>query len=145
MPRKPAEQCSPYPLSAKPADDGSVDSDQRSPGITTVHQRHGDRASGDDANVVSRLPVFVRFRDLRRSGIADNWQSLGRLIEDEGFPPGVLLSPNIRAWRLDEVEQWLATRPVERKPVPYAWPEERKRAKAAAKSDARGRGARSSS
>ena len=32
-----------------------------------------------------------------------------------------MLSPNIRAWRLDEIKTWLETRPVERKPVPTRW------------------------
>jgi predicted DNA-binding transcriptional regulator AlpA len=73
----------------------------------------------DDASRV--LPVYVRARDIRDAGIARNWPTLTRLIEEEGFPRGVMLSPNIRAWRLDEIEQWLETRPVERKPVPTRW------------------------
>lgn len=64
-----------------------------------------------------RLPHFARFKDLRTAGICDNWQQLNRLIEDYGFPPGQLLSPNTRAWNIDEVRQWLAARPVERKKV----------------------------
>lgn len=67
--------------------------------------------------VAPRLPHYVRFRDLRASGIADSWQQLFRLIEDNGFPCGRLLSPNVRAWTIDEVRQWLATRPTERKVV----------------------------
>jgi predicted DNA-binding transcriptional regulator AlpA len=69
----------------------------------------------------SDLPVYVRFRDISAAGIARNWPTLTRLIEEEGFPRGVMLSPNIRAWPLDEIKQWLATRPVERKPVPTRW------------------------
>jgi hypothetical protein len=63
------------------------------------------------------LPHYVRFRDLRAAGIVDNWQQLFRLIEDYGFPPGQLLSPNVRAWNRDEVRKWLDARPVERKVI----------------------------
>jgi predicted DNA-binding transcriptional regulator AlpA len=70
---------------------------------------------------VRKLPVFVRFRDLAEAGIAKNWQTLSRLIDEDGFPQGRLLSPNIRAWVLDEVEAWLESRPTERKPVPQRW------------------------
>jgi predicted DNA-binding transcriptional regulator AlpA len=83
---------------------------------TTIHL--GDRDSDDAAR---RLPIFVRFRDLKAAGIARNWPTLLRLIDDENFPAGILLSPNIRAWRLDEIERWLASRPTERKPVPNRW------------------------
>jgi hypothetical protein len=61
------------------------------------------------------LPHYVRFRDLRASGIIHNWQQLCRLIEDYNFPPGQLLSPNVRAWNRDDVRKWLDARPVERK------------------------------
>jgi hypothetical protein len=37
---------------------------------------------------------------------------LRRLIEDEGFPEGVLLGKNTRAWRLHEVTAWLKSRPT---------------------------------
>jgi predicted DNA-binding transcriptional regulator AlpA len=63
------------------------------------------------------LPQFVRFRDLRASGIADNWQQLFRLIEDHNFPAGRLISPNARAWTVEEVMSWIASRPTERKVV----------------------------
>jgi hypothetical protein len=65
-----------------------------------------------------RLPHYARFKDLRASGICDNWQTLNRLIADYGFPPGQLLSPNTRAWDIDDVRRWLASRPTERKVVP---------------------------
>jgi hypothetical protein len=86
----------------------------------TIHQRHSDRSSGDDSgsgDVLGRtqLPVFVRFRDLRAAGICDNWTQVFRLIEDYGFPSGVLLSPNIRAWDVDAIRRWLENRPTERK------------------------------
>ena len=39
------------------------------------------------------------------------------MINCYGFPSGVLLSPNVRAWDKAEVERWLANRPTERKIV----------------------------
>jgi hypothetical protein len=61
------------------------------------------------------LPVFARFPNLKDAGITQNWEHLTRLIDKEGFPPGILLSRNIRAWDVEEVRRWLAERPVERK------------------------------
>jgi predicted DNA-binding transcriptional regulator AlpA len=63
------------------------------------------------------LPVFARFPDLKDAGITQNWTHLTRLINEEGFPPGVLLSRNIRAWDVEEVRRWLADRPVARKAI----------------------------
>lgn len=64
------------------------------------------------------LPVYCRYRDLVEAGITGNWPHLLRLIEDEGFPAGVMLSANIRAWDIAEVRKWLATRPTARKVAP---------------------------
>jgi hypothetical protein len=69
-------------------------------------------------NRQSALPVFARFHDLKDAGITQNWEHLTRLIDKEGFPPGILLSRNIRAWDIEEVRRWLAERPVERKIIP---------------------------
>jgi predicted DNA-binding transcriptional regulator AlpA len=112
MPPKPAAQCSPY--------DKLADATTKAPPETSF---------GDDDDGARRvLPVYVRFRDINAAGIAKNWPTLTRLIEEEGFPPGVMLSPNIRAWKLDNITAWLATRPVERKPVPTRWGGDRRMA-----------------
>jgi hypothetical protein len=63
------------------------------------------------------VPALCRFRDLCEAGIVKNWPQLKSLVEDHGFPVGFQLSPNTRAWRVDDVRQWLAARPVERKPL----------------------------
>jgi hypothetical protein len=76
-----------------------------------------EKATEVAAPFTSPLPQFVRFRDLRSSGIVDNWQQLFRLIEDHNFPAGRLISPNARAWTVDEVTSWIASRPTERKKV----------------------------
>lgn len=57
---------------------------------------------------------LLRFRDLKDRGIVGNHVTLKRWIEHEGFPPGLLLGPNTRAWREADVEAWLASRPSQR-------------------------------
>jgi Prophage CP4-57 regulatory protein (AlpA) len=84
--------------------------------LVSPHQRQGDRGSSDDA-VAPRLPSCVRYHDLRSAGIVSNWPQLYNLIDDCGFPEGVMLSPNTRAWRIEDIERWLASRPTERKKV----------------------------
>src|ERR1700730_3065142 len=120
----PAAQCSPHPGGG----------DQSSPpasviGASTPHQRQGDRASGDDDgdDQRPRLIPWVRYADLVEANITRSWTQLLRMIDHEGFPPGIMLSPNIRAWRLDEIEAWLARRPTPRKiPPPASRPRGRK-------------------
>jgi len=114
---------------------------KRSPApVTSANERHGDRGSSDDEgadddgddddDAALRLPAFVRFSDIKAANIATSWEQLYRLIDKEGFPPGVMLSPNIRAWPIADVRSWLKHRPSERKPVPNAWPESRREAAA---------------
>jgi hypothetical protein len=86
------------------------------PPLISPHQRQGDCGSGDD-NAGPRLPVFVRIHDLRAAGIVSNWAQLYNLIDEYGFPHGVMLSPNTRAWNVAEVRAWLGARPTERKKV----------------------------
>jgi len=51
---------------------------------------------------------FLRFRDLKERGIIDSWAQLDNLIKKYGFPPGRMLSPNVRAWdEEEELEPWL--------------------------------------
>jgi predicted DNA-binding transcriptional regulator AlpA len=59
----------------------------------------------------SKLPSnLLRFRDLKCVGI-NNWPTLKRRIQSDGFPPGRRLGPNTRVWTEEEVERWWATRP----------------------------------
>jgi predicted DNA-binding transcriptional regulator AlpA len=60
---------------------------------------------------------YLRFPDLVDRGIVNSRMTLKRLIDGQGFPPGVLLTPNARAWTESEVYEWLAGRPVARKPA----------------------------
>jgi predicted DNA-binding transcriptional regulator AlpA len=66
------------------------------------------------------LRHWVRFPELKAAGIVKSWQQLFRMIKDEGFPRGRLLSPNVRAWTVLEVEQYLDDRPTDRKAIPEA-------------------------
>ena len=61
------------------------------------------------------MTVLLRFSDLKARGIVGNWMTLKRWIDREGFPPGVMLGPNTRAWTKSEIEQWLANRPTRRR------------------------------
>jgi len=69
-------------------------------------------ATRNDADDDGSLPQYVRFADLKAAGIVNNWMQVKRLVEVEGFPLGVRLSPNVRAWTVAEIRAWLATRPV---------------------------------
>ena len=68
----------------------------------------------DDA--VSALDTWLCFDDLRRAGIVSSWKTLGEWQRDEriGFPKGKLLARNTRRWSAREIDEWLASRPVER-------------------------------
>jgi hypothetical protein len=44
--------------------------------------------------------------------------SLRRAIQDRGFPPGRLLSANVRVWAVSEVRAWLDALPSEPQPKP---------------------------
>jgi len=59
---------------------------------------------------------WLRFRDLEARGIVASWTQLKRLIGKYEFPPGRMLSPNIRAWAEEEIDEWFKSRPVEGPP-----------------------------
>jgi hypothetical protein len=60
------------------------------------------------------MTVLLRFRDLKERGIANSWAQLKRMIELYGFPPGRMLTPNVRTWdEEDEVNPWIESRPVD--------------------------------
>jgi hypothetical protein len=54
----------------------------------------------------------LRFRDLVAHGIVANRVTLNNWIRRYGFPPGQLTGPNSRTWGEDEVQDWIACRPV---------------------------------
>ena len=67
----------------------------------------------------SPLPTFIKFADLKAAGIVNNHCALKILIDNHNFPKGRWLGSATHVWTLNEVQQWLANRPVER-PVPNA-------------------------
>jgi predicted DNA-binding transcriptional regulator AlpA len=56
--------------------------------------------------------VLLRFRDLRSRGVVLNRVTLANRIKNDGFPPGRMLGPNERAWTDQEIDDWIASRPV---------------------------------
>lgn len=63
------------------------------------------------------LDIWLSFNDLKRAGIVPNWQTLRAWQKDPNiaFPLGKLLGPNSRRWnKKQEVDPWLASRPIER-------------------------------
>src|SRR5688572_27024539 len=59
--------------------------------------------------------VLWRFGDLKSRGIVNNWPTLYRWIEQQGFPPGRLIGPNSRAWNPQDVLSWIEAQPVPEK------------------------------
>jgi predicted DNA-binding transcriptional regulator AlpA len=59
---------------------------------------------------------LIRFTDLVAKGIVNSRMTLKRLIDNQGFPPGILVTPNSRVWAEDDVDAWVADRPSGRKP-----------------------------
>jgi hypothetical protein len=47
------------------------------------------------------MPIdeLLRFKDLRRLGVVSSWPQLRYMQENYGFPTGLLLGANSRAWR----------------------------------------------
>ena len=58
---------------------------------------------------------LIRYNDLVENGVVSSRMTLKRMIDDQGFPPGRLVTPNARAWTEAEVNQWIEERPVARK------------------------------
>jgi predicted DNA-binding transcriptional regulator AlpA len=56
------------------------------------------------------IPKLLRFRDLKKLGIAGNWTTLSRWINAGTFPAGRLIGPNTRVWTETELAEWLAAR-----------------------------------
>ena len=56
--------------------------------------------------------VLLRLRNLKERGIVLSWPQLKRLQELHGFPLGRLLSPNVRVWTEEEIDAYIASRPV---------------------------------
>jgi predicted DNA-binding transcriptional regulator AlpA len=53
---------------------------------------------------------LLRFADLKSRGIVSSWPQLARLQHNYNFPPGFLISPQVRVWDESEIEAWLTGR-----------------------------------
>jgi predicted DNA-binding transcriptional regulator AlpA len=58
---------------------------------------------------------LIRYTDLVAKGVVNSRMTLKRLIDNQGFPPGRLVTPNSRAWIEEDVDAWIAARPTARK------------------------------
>jgi predicted DNA-binding transcriptional regulator AlpA len=55
---------------------------------------------------------LLNYTDLVAMGVVRSRMTLWRMIHNEGFPAGILISANRRAWLEEDVRNWLAARPV---------------------------------
>ena len=55
--------------------------------------------------------MFISYKYLEQNSIVTNRMCLARAIQNYGFPQPIALGSNRLAWRLDEVEAWIASRP----------------------------------
>jgi predicted DNA-binding transcriptional regulator AlpA len=55
--------------------------------------------------------AFVNYRYLEDEGIMPNRMTLARSIANLGFPKPIAFGANRLAWRLEEVEAWIESRP----------------------------------
>ena len=58
---------------------------------------------------------LIRYNDLVAKGVVNSRMTLKRLIDTQGFPTGRLITPNSRAWDEEDVDAWIAERPIGRK------------------------------
>jgi hypothetical protein len=59
------------------------------------------------------VPKFLCRKNLEERGIAKTNQAVRHIQIHHGFPLGRLLGPGMRVWTEDEINEWLASRPVE--------------------------------
>ena len=59
------------------------------------------------------VPRLLRLKDLQERGIAMTHQAVRHMQLHEDFPLGRLLGPGTRVWTVQEINDWLATRPIE--------------------------------
>ena len=64
----------------------------------------------------SRTVKLIHYSDLVAKGVINSRMTLKRLIDNQGFPPGIRVTPNSRAWIEEDVDAWIVGRPSARKP-----------------------------
>jgi prophage regulatory protein len=68
-----------------------------------------------------QLTRLIGWRELRQLGIRYSRAYLLRIEKAGRFPKRVRLGPNSIAWRLDEVQRWIAERSAARPGPPTRW------------------------
>jgi predicted DNA-binding transcriptional regulator AlpA len=68
-----------------------------------------------DCATMSAPMKLIRYPDLVAKGVVNSRMTLKRLIDTQDFPPGVLITPNARAWDETAVDEWISSRPAARK------------------------------
>jgi hypothetical protein len=63
---------------------------------------------------MAAVKEVVGFKGLKAAGVVNNHVSLQEKIEKQGFPKGFWAGPNTHLFYVDEVNKWLASRPLER-------------------------------
>jgi hypothetical protein len=56
----------------------------------------------------------INFKGLKKAGVVANHPNLKDKIENHGFPAGFWAGPNTHLWFVDEVNNWLVSRPLEK-------------------------------
>jgi hypothetical protein len=59
---------------------------------------------------------WLRFSHLQKRNLVQSWTQLERLQKLYGFPKGRMVSPNIRVWTEEEIDEYVASCPVEGSP-----------------------------
>jgi predicted DNA-binding transcriptional regulator AlpA len=137
MPPIPPDQCSPYGTEAsvetakvhqRQGDRASGDEDDDDSADVKAERLKAKQLKAErlKAKLAARrndllksgCPVYYRFDDIVAAGLVQNRTSLGRLINEEGFPPGMMIGANTRVWRVSDIEAWIATRSSARKALP---------------------------
>jgi hypothetical protein len=77
------------------------------PSTKTPTLRHQQNLGASSARGPPGLDQYYRAKDLRALGIVPNWPTLSSWIRERGFPPGILLSPRIRCWSRQSIQDFL--------------------------------------
>jgi hypothetical protein len=59
---------------------------------------------------------WLRFSHLQKRNLVQSWTQLERLQKLYGFPKGRMISPNIRVWTEEEIDEYVESCPVEGPP-----------------------------
>src|SRR5262245_26005409 len=107
MPRVPPDQISRGGKSQNHALDlRQPEAVQTASAALSVHQRQGDRGSGDDPDADPADDKFLSAAQVRAryGGVSDMWLSR-RLRDDSGFPSPMVIEGR-RFWKLSDLVAW---------------------------------------